>query len=204
MLHVFSDKIALADANVVAFFLTTLLPLWIFGLMTGLICPRQPVLSDVRAWLGTAAAGAVSLGARSTLFSQAMMFVNGAMFVQLLWYRFTEPGTFRGLCARIAALFGVTSSPRAAASNDGEADVGQEGDVKTWYITKDDLDFFVNRIESDSHFSARPWETIVDKAIPGVVKYHSMRRMLQTTGKTEYLSSSITADSTPHEVRALS
>jgi hypothetical protein len=101
-------------------------------------------------------------------------------------------------------LFGVTSSPRAAASNDGEADVGQEGDVKTWYITKDDLDFFVNRIESDSHFSARPWETIVDKAIPGVVKYHSMRRMLQTTGKTEYLSSSITADSTPHEVRALS
>jgi hypothetical protein len=200
MLHVPSDKLALVDANAFVFFLTTLFPVWIFGLVTGLLCPRQPVLSDIRAWIGTAAAGAVSLGARSTLLSQAMMFVNGAMFVQSLWYRFTEPGTFRGLCARLAAWFGVTLSPRAGTSTDDEANVGEEGDVKTWYITTDDLDVFVDRTSNDSHLSAGSWETIVDKAIQGVVKYHSKRRTLKSTGKTEYLSTSITANSSPHEV----
>lgn len=191
------------EAGALGFVVTTLLPVWLFGLVTGLMFPRQAVLSDVRAWLCSAAASAVSLGARSTLLSQAMMFINGALFVQSLWFRFTEPGTFTALVARVAGALGLALPANAPSKGEAAArdvpDAGEE--VSTWYISRKDLDFFVERTSGRGDVAAGPWETIVEKDIPGVVKYHSQRRTCKDIRKTEYLSTSITTDTTPHEVR---
>lgn len=182
----------------IKFLLTTILPVWISGLVIGLLVPRHaPVLSDVRAWLGTGILGWVSLGAKSTTLSQIMMFVNGAMFIQSLWYRWTEPGTFHGLCARV---FG---SKAAAPGKDGSsvaADQRAEDDGKAWHIDEHDLEFFRSRVERGEVQNAGPWETMLEKDIPGALKYHSQRRMLKDIKKTEYLTTSITADSRPQEV----
>lgn len=205
--HRFAPEAPELEAGALGFVVTTLLPVWLFGLVTGLMFPRQPVLSDLRAWLCSAAASAVSLGARSTLLSQAMMFINGALFVQSLWYRFTEPGTFTALVARAAAALGL---PAPASSGKGDSDareapaVAADDEASAWYITRKDLDFFLQRTSDRSDAAVGPWETIVEKDIPGVVKYHSKRRTCKDIRKTEYLSTSLTADTSPHEVRCRS
>ena len=81
------DLAALLSSGPARFFVTTILPVWVFGLFTGLLFPRQEALSSVGAFVASAVASAVSMGTRSTLLSQIMMFVNGAMFIQSLWYR---------------------------------------------------------------------------------------------------------------------
>jgi fluoride ion exporter CrcB/FEX len=192
----------LASSNALGFFVTTILPVWLIGLVTGLLVPRHaPVLSDVRAFLGSGFVGAVSMGTNSTTLSQFMMFVNGAMFVQSLWYGWTEPGTFHSLCGRVGQLFGVTEAKRK--EEELIPVVQRAGSVtKAWYIDEGDLKFFRSRVEQEGGvLNAGPFETMIEKDIPGLLKYQSQRRMLKDIKKTEYLTTSITADSTPHEVR---
>lgn len=200
MLHIPADLTSLIASNSIAFFLTTILPVWLVGLVTGLLAPRQAVLSDVRAFATTAAVGALSFGVRSTLLSQIVTFINGVMFIQSLWYRWTNPGTFHRLCASAARAIGVPLG-KDKGTSDGNA--YQPSKPAEWYVTEDDLETFLRRTGTDPVANAGAWESIVDKEISGKLKYQSQRRMLRDIRKTEYISTSISVDTTPQEVRSL-
>jgi hypothetical protein len=199
MLHIASDWTSLITSNALGFFIFSILPAWLFGLLTGLLAPRQPVLSDARAFVSTAAIGAVSLGTRSTLLSQMLMFFNGVIFVQTLWYRWTDPGTFHRLCAIAARAVGVPLGTETDVDDRASVQLDKRR-TSSWYVDENDLKFFRARAETSTAPNAGAWETLVDKQIPGVLKYHARRRALKDVKKTEYLSTSVTSDSTPHEV----
>lgn len=66
--------------------------IWIVGLCIGMIFPRQPVLSNLRGFVFSALGLAVGLGAHSPVLSRFAMLINGAIFIQSLWYKWTDPG----------------------------------------------------------------------------------------------------------------
>lgn len=77
---------------------------WIVGLCIGLIFPRHKQLATLRGLLISSLTVVIGLGAHSQVLSRLAMLINGAIFIQSLWYRWTDPGAFtehknrHGLC----------------------------------------------------------------------------------------------------------
>jgi hypothetical protein len=114
-------------------------------------------------------------------------------------------GTFHRFCASaFSSLTGVNNEAEASmASQDKAADAAADCE-KTWYISESDLEFFRARVErKDAPVRADAWEPLMTKQIPGVLIYKAYRRLLKDIRKTEYLSTSITTDTSPHEVRRI-
>jgi hypothetical protein len=151
-----------AGQTALSFFLTTILPVWLIGLVTGLLFPRQPVLSDVRAFLATSVLGAGAVGTRSTVLSQVMMFVNAFTFVQSMWFRWTPPGTFHRLCASVLGTVGLTGKAELETDDDPQLQAPQPG-AAVWHVDESDLKFFRNRVESTSVPNAGAWEVMLEK-----------------------------------------
>ena len=200
------------------FCLTTLLPVWLFGLATGLLCPRAASVQQSLLGAVLSGAGTVSVGGKSPLLSQVMIFINGLMLLHCIWYRFTPPGTahdlVRAFAQRVPGLNRLVE-PVYVGKSGQQADHGEDGTVHdrqheqrndssggsaSWPVDESDLAFFKSRVEQDSVPLAASWETMIQKEVPGVLKYHSQRRMLNDIKKTEYMTTSVTTDSTPREV----
>jgi hypothetical protein len=191
------------DWQYLASSVTAAWPVWLLGVFVGMLLPRQTVFTDGFT-LALSSLGAVGTSAVSSMLSQAMMCVHGAMFIQSLWYKWTSPGTFHALCSRVfpSIDWPVGRKGDAAVGEDAApAEIDQEAN---FFITEDDLRFFVDRCEKDSTPDADKWdsaETIVNKSVPDELTYVAKRRMLRDIKKTEYKSISVTADTTPQEVR---
>lgn len=178
-------------------------PLWLVGLLIGFLSPKQPLLSDFKSFLASCLGVALGLSAQSNVVLQAMMCLHGMVFIQTLWLRNTDPGTFhRYLESVLAAIAGTANEVgKPGVGKDILTERASDETEKAWYITDADLDFFRARVErQDAPIRAEPWQLMVDKAIPDVLRYRAYRRMLKDIRKTEYLSVSTTRNSTPHEV----
>lgn len=82
------------------------------------------------------------------------------------------------------------------------ADAVEAGEKK-WFIDESDLEFFISRVEGTAPVRADAWEPLLQKQIPNELVYRAYRRMLKDIRKTEYLSTSITCDTSPQEVRSV-
>lgn len=184
-------------------FVLEISPLWLFGILIGSLSPKQPLLSDFKSFVASCLGVALGLSAQSNLVLKAMMCLHGMVFIQTLWLRNTDPGTFHryleSVLASIAGTAGDTGKPGCV--QDHASDSAPEEGENEWLITDADLDFFRARVErNDAPIRAEPWQLMVHKTLPNELQYRAYRRMLRDIKKTEYLSVSVTANSTPHEV----
>ena len=65
---------------------------WLVGLCVGLIFPRHKQLSNFRGFILSALTIGLGVSAHSQVVSRLAMLINGAIFFQSLWYRWTDPG----------------------------------------------------------------------------------------------------------------
>lgn len=186
-------------------FILEISPLWLFGLLIGFLSPKQPLLSDFKSFVASCVGVALGLSAQSNFVLKAMMCLHGTVFIQTLWLRNTDPGTFhRYLESILASIAGnAADTGKSGRSKDHAAESAPDEDENEWLITDADLDFFRARVErKDAPIRAEPWQLMVNKTLPNELQYSAYRRILKDIKKTEYLSVSITTNSTPHEVRA--
>lgn len=122
----------------------------------------------------------------------------------MLNYLLSIAGTFHRLWGTLVSSVTGANNKREVLMRQAESQVaGPEGVDSGWFIDASDLDFFVSRVErGDAPVRASNWEPLLQKQIPGELVYHAYRRMLKDIRKTEYLSTSVTADTSPHEVRS--
>lgn len=184
-------------------FVLEISPLWLFGLLIGFLSPKQPLLSDVKSFVASCLGVALGLSAQSNVVLKAMMCLHGMVFIQTLWLRNTDPGTFhRYLESVLASIAGTADDTgKSGRIKDHVAEPAKEEDENEWLITDADLDFFRARVErNDAPIRAEPWQMMVNKTLPHELEYRAYRRLLKDIKKTEYLSVSVTSNSTPHEV----
>lgn len=91
--------------------------------------------------------------------------------------------------------------PVMRGAGDAQQIAGNEGIGRKWFVDESDLQFFITRVEGTAPVRADAWEPILQKQVPGELVYRAYRRMLKDIRKTEYLSTSITCDTSPMEVR---
>lgn len=233
---------------------------WIVGLCIGMIFPRHKQLANLRGFVFSALTAVIGLGGSSfpagQLLSRLAMLINGAIFIQSLWYRWTDPGarlyhtllasyllvyvavllivSFRtplcfkiwgtlqpsnaqrllNGCSTVAGTFhrlwgslvssftGTLNKPDGLMRQAQPGVAGAQGNERKWFVDESDLEFFIARVEGRAPVRAGAWEPLQRKQIPGELVYHSHRRMLTDIRKTEYLSTSITSDTSPQEVRS--
>ena len=147
-----------------------------------------------------------SRGASAYLTLGTAMFRSfGAYFtLTMLNVCLSIAGTFHRLWGTLVSSFTGANNKGDELMRQAEPQVaGPEGVDSGWYIDASDLEFFVSRVERrDAPVRASNWEPLLQKQIPGEMVYHAYRRMLKDIRKTEYLSTSVTADTSPHEVRS--
>ena len=105
------------------------------------------------------------------------------------------------LLSRTGWTFDFPSAQREGIANDqlNEAADAALTDDESWYVTSSDLDFFRYHAEGSGATSgASPWEVLMEKEIPNVLRYTAWRRLLPS-GKTEYKSISVGPDATAEE-----
>lgn len=96
--------------------------------------------------------------------------------------------------------FDFPSARNEGIANDqlNEANVGTL-EEDSWYVTSSDLEFFRYHAEGTGATSgASPWELLMEKEIPNVLRYRAWRRLLPS-GKTEYKSITVGPDATAEE-----
>ena len=178
-------------------------PLWLVGLLIGFLSPKQPLLSDFKSLVASCLGVALGLSAQSDVVLKTMLCLHGMVFIQVLWLRNTDPGTFhRCLESVLAVIAGnATEIGKSGAAKERVVEPAVGCVEESWFITDADLDFFQARVErQDAPIRTEPWQLMVNKTIPDALQYRAYRRLLKDIKKTEYLSVSITSDSTPHEV----
>lgn len=175
------------------------LPVWVFGALTGFLLPRPKWLSGV--W-----------GPKTVLFCamppgtglrRFIIGLHGLVLLREIWYCFTSPGTFRRLMYAVYLWmcgkgfdFQFPSQQAAAIAMLPGASAEKED---SWYVTEKDLAFFQYCVEQEGVVKgAGPWEQILHKDIPNVLRYTAWRRSL-ANGKTEYKSATYCADATVEE-----
>jgi len=71
-----------------------------------------------------------------------------------------------------------------------------------WYVTDDDLRFFLRRVgepgDPGSDRDAPPWEPLLTREVPGLIKFAAWRRRLPS-GKTEYRTATTVRDASGRE-----
>ena len=182
-------------------FLISAVPVWLLGALIGLLLPRPRWLSfssvKTSAFFATA-----EVAARLSIFGRLAMCFHGFMLIRGLWFRFTSPGTFRRCCYALSQLLqgqGWNYPPNVdIVESEVSTEEIKDADSVQWCVGEADLTFFRDRTQ-DAGVTAGPWEKILEKEIPGQLKYVAWRRSLNTR-KTEYKSITITADATPKEV----
>eukprot|EP00882_Tetradesmus_deserticola_P000445 GHRQ01000489.1.p1 GENE.GHRQ01000489.1~~GHRQ01000489.1.p1 ORF type:complete len:484 (+),score=163.37 GHRQ01000489.1:1183-2634(+) len=173
------------------------LQVWAVGLAVGLLLPRPR-------WRGLL----VSMPAFSSLRSIALM-CHSLVILREFWKHFTHPGTFRGLAratVQWACGNGWTFTWPAHACTETASKFQQAADepassdrMDNWYVGEKDLAFFkYHAVEDGACEGASAWEQMMDKDVPGFVRYTSWRRTLPS-GKTEYKSVTISPNATARE-----
>jgi hypothetical protein len=173
-----------------------LLPIWFFGALVGLLLPRPKWMS-----------GKTSLLATFPILSKTLLVCHAALILREIWTHCTHPGTFRGLArATVQWISGngwTFSWPAHAVSagkaTEAAAEAATPERMDAWYIGEKDLAFFkYHAVEGGGCQGASDWQLMMDKDVPGFVRYTSWRRTLPD-GKTEYKSVTISPNATARE-----
>ncbi|KAG2500075.1 hypothetical protein HYH03_002352 [Edaphochlamys debaryana] len=172
-----------------------ILPVWLLGALIGYLLPR-PVKGQAATWT------VMSLPAN---FRWALGFYHFALIVRTVWTHFTRPGTFRSFCKALLHWSqgqGWHFDFPALAAEGGVEDVvatTTTRDADNWYVTQKDLAFFQYHMEANGDCpGASAWEVMMEKDLPGLVRYTAWRRTL-ANGKSEYKSVTISPDATAQE-----
>lgn len=174
-------------------FVWAILPVWLFGAVTGYLMPRPR-------WASFNLSYFILTG---TNVRSAILAWQGLLIIRELWYKITDPGTFRHFCKAVALFacgqgwhfdFPSAYKPGVPTACDANASFNDN-----WYVTEKDLGFFQYHAEgTGATQGAGPWEIMMEKTIPNVMTYIAWRRVLPN-GKTEYKSNTICADATAEE-----
>ncbi|KAF6264662.1 Bet v1-like protein [Scenedesmus sp. NREL 46B-D3] len=129
------------------------------------------------------------------------------------WKHFTHPGTFRGLARATVqwacgngwtftwpahACFETASKFQQAADELPSSDRTDNWQASPVCWRKDLAFFKYHAVEDGACEGASSWEQMMDKDVPGFVRYTSWRRTLPN-GKTEYKSVTISPNATARE-----
>eukprot|EP01025_Chloroclados_australasicus_P026126 TRINITY_DN2595_c0_g1_i1.p1 TRINITY_DN2595_c0_g1~~TRINITY_DN2595_c0_g1_i1.p1 ORF type:complete len:415 (-),score=40.77 TRINITY_DN2595_c0_g1_i1:920-2164(-) len=79
-------------------------------------------------------------------------------------------------------------------SEDSEVQIVDDVEDFQWHITREDLKFFFyrSRMEVDPSEELNPWENLMQKEIPGKLRYWAKKRRQNTASKrTEYISATL-------------
>ncbi|KAF8067289.1 RRP45A [Scenedesmus sp. PABB004] len=179
--------------------LMPLLQMWAVGLALGLLLPRPKWLSGGRS------AALLSFPGFRSLRNIALA-CHAALILRETWRAIAHPGTARGLlratlqwaCGNGWTFTWPAHGAVAAATAGGQAAAcGQRMD--SWYVGEKDLAFFrYHALEDGPCEGAGPWEPMMSRDVPGLVRYASWRRVLPS-GKTEYKSVTISPGATARE-----
>jgi hypothetical protein len=175
-----------------------LLPIWFFGAIVGLLLPRPKWMS-----------GKTSIAMSFPLLSKTLLGIHAALILREIWKHCTHPGTFRGLArATVQWVSGngwTFSWPAHAVASSKATETPVEPEAATpermdaWYVGEKDLAFFkYHAVEGGPCQGASEWQQMMQKDIPGFVRYQSWRRTLPD-GKTEYKSVTISPNATARE-----
>ncbi|KAG1674613.1 hypothetical protein FOA52_001862 [Chlamydomonas sp. UWO 241] len=170
-----------------------LLILWITGIFMGLLLPRPS------GWRGLSMPASFVLS--SSGLRNLVVAGQGFFIVRDVWYQMVETGTFRRFCKAVLLWacfqgwhFDFPSSERPGAPMGCSSSADED-----WYVTEKDLAFFQYHGEGDGGTQgAGPWELMMEKEIPGTLKYTGWRRVLPN-GKSEYKSSTTVPNATAEE-----
>lgn len=184
-----------------------MLPIWLFGAVVGLLLPRP------KSWGSTKA----TLLMASPMLSRGLLVCHAALILREIWTHCTHPGTFRGLArATVQWLSGngwtfTWPAHAAAASSSSSSIKGADADAAAaeaasssaradnWYVGEKDLAFFkYHAIQGGPVTGASPWQLMMQKDVPGLVRYTSWRRSLPD-GKTEYKSVTVSPGASARE-----
>ncbi|KAK9785505.1 hypothetical protein WJX73_000678 [Symbiochloris irregularis] len=189
--------------------LVTVLPVWIFGALIGLLLPRPK-------WLEAGASGSsILLASPAGLFvRRATIAYHAAYICREIWRFFTAPETLQTVLAAPKTLFSAeglkqrqhkrhshrrhrTRSGRASLEKSRELGAAEDAPVD-WYVTEEDLEFFKDRVEREVELpGSGPWEHMMDKNF-SELKYSAWRRRL-ADGKTDYKSLTVSDNATAEE-----
>ncbi|KAG2450137.1 hypothetical protein HYH02_000240 [Chlamydomonas schloesseri] len=186
------------DWAVVGQVLAAILPVWLLGALTGYLIPRPAP--------GKApAATSWALFLSGAGFRRWAILYHLCIIVRDFWRTYCAPGTFR---AFVRAILSWASGkgfnfefPAVAGDGSAVAEVGTKStrDADNWYVTQKDLAFFQYHMEQGGvSEGASPWEVMMEKEVPNLIKYVAYRRTLKN-GKTEYKSVTYSPDATAQE-----
>lgn len=177
--------------------------LWALGAVIGWLLPRPK--STPSSWLNIASAFS------PTSWRRVALAWHGAIIMREIWYHYCCPGTFRRLAAAVMNLaagkgwhfdFPSASQPGAVQGTPCDPKLAEvdSGADNAWYVTAKDLEFYKRSVETTAAPTREnpAWEVLMDREIPGVVKYTAWRRYL-ANGKTEYKSITVSPDVTAEE-----
>lgn len=177
--------------------LAAILPVWLLGALTGYLLPRPSSKSS-----SSSASWALVVNSSNLRWCAALWHLG--LVVRDVWKQYTAPGTFRAFCRAVIGwargkgfVFHVPTIQAEAIPDLGSTQSTRDAD--NWYVTQKDLAFFRYHMEQNGEASgASAWELMMDKDLPGVVRYQAWRRTL-ANGKTEYKSVTISPDATAQE-----
>mmetsp|Transcript_37023 Transcript_37023/g.82299 ORF Transcript_37023/g.82299 Transcript_37023/m.82299 type:complete len:474 (+) Transcript_37023:167-1588(+) len=177
--------------------LLAVLPIWLFGAVTGYLLPRPK-------WASEKPLSWTTFFVNTSGLRKFFLAWHGFLILREVWYKITDPGTFRRFCKAVVLWvcgqgwhFDFPSAdqpgvPAGFANN-------TVADKDNWYVTEKDLAFFQYHGEGSGALQgAGPWELLMEKDITNTLKYTSWRRVLPN-GKTEYKSITICPDASAEE-----
>lgn len=180
--------------------LITVLPIWVFGALVGLLLPRPRWMSS-----GSQASAVLHFTPAGTLFRRLALAYHGLVLLREVWYYWTAPGTFRmfllatwhWICGKGFDFRWPTRVTEQAL--EAAEELSSASSASSWYVTEKDLAFFkYHAVEDGPTAGAGKWEIMLDKELPNVLRYQAWRRTLPN-GKTEYKSVTICPDATAQE-----
>lgn len=187
----------LQSANMTALWqvFCAVLPVWIFGAITGYLLPRPSKVEPTNPWV---------LFFTGAHFRKFAISYHLAVIVRDVWNTYTSRGTFRAVakavwrwCCGKGFYFEFPAVEAESIAELAGSSVSLR-DSDNWYVTQKDLAFFQYHADGGECPGASAWELMMEKDVPNVVKYTAWRRTL-ASGKTEYKSITYSPDATPEE-----
>eukprot|EP00951_Prasinocladus_malaysianus_P019300 scaffold155740_cov33-Prasinocladus_malaysianus.AAC.1 len=152
------------------------LPIWLFGAAVGLVLPRPRWLSQGTKW-------GLLFSAYVPYIRQLMLGLHGMMIAREVWNYLAIPGPFQNFMTGLQGFLtgkgfhyykGAQEIPSPFETSIDEGTDVSDG----WYVTRDDFEFFRDRVERDVHVKgAGSWELICDKSTEEL-EYTAYRRSL--------------------------
>jgi hypothetical protein len=146
--------------------------------------------------------GKTTLAVSLPILSRTLLVCHAALILREIWKHCTHPGTFRGLArATVQWLSGngwTFSWPAHAVATSKATEAAEASPERKddWYVGEKDVAFFkYHAVEGGPCTGASEWQLMMDKDVPGFVRYTSWRRTL-ADGKTEYKSVTISPNAT--------